>query len=287
MQDKKHQRRRRHAREARKRAARQREARQHEARQQLGLVRGLLFRAVDRVRTWFDAAASRLGHGDERKGGERKGGERKGDEARARGQSSRQERRRRGPNPIYHHPFGSSYTPPTWPWSAITRHSPYLAGPEYYYQQMLPPGVRSRPLSRPGRHTGRGPRGYTRPDARIIEDINEALTYSPHIDATDIEVRVDQGDVTVSGTVDDRYIKRLVENIIEDVSGVRDVHNQLRVERRGGQHTAGGMASGREDARDVRRATTLGQDFEAIEASQLNAGKEGARKDQTGGFSGT
>lgn len=271
-------RRRRHAREARKREARLRQARQYEDRSGQGLVRGLLFRALDRVRTWFDDAASRLGYGDEGPRGQ--------------GQQQRQQQRGRGrggPRSRDRNPYPLSFSPMThtWPWSwpMSARHSPYMAGPEYYYQQMLPPGVRGRPMSRPGRHTGRGPRGYTRPDVRIVEDINEALTYSPHIDASDIDVRVDHGEVTVSGTVDDRYIKRLVENIIEDVSGVRDVHNNLRVERRE-QHTAGGRASSREDTREVRGNVTLSQDAETIEASVLNASKERARKDQ-GGFSGT
>lgn len=81
-----------------------------------------------------------------------------------------------------------------------------------------------------GRHAGRGPKGYQRSDDRIREDINERLTQHPDIDATEIDVVVASGEVTLSGTVDHRRTKRLAEDVAEGVSGVRDVHNQIRVQ---------------------------------------------------------
>jgi hypothetical protein len=80
-----------------------------------------------------------------------------------------------------------------------------------------------------GQHSGRGPKGWQRSDDRIREDVNERLTDHPHIDASDIEVQVQNGEVTLSGTVDDRQAKRLAEDIADSVSGVREVHNQIRV----------------------------------------------------------
>jgi hypothetical protein len=47
------------------------------------------------------------------------------------------------------------------------------------------------------------------------------------VDATDIEVQVDQGVVTLEGWVDDRPTKKATEDLIDDVPGVRDVFNQL------------------------------------------------------------
>lgn len=82
-----------------------------------------------------------------------------------------------------------------------------------------------------GAFTGKGPKNWTRSDERIREDVCEALTYHPHIDATDIEVSVKDGEVMLDGTVMDRRAKRLAEDIAEDVRGVRDVHNQLRMQR--------------------------------------------------------
>jgi osmotically-inducible protein OsmY len=80
-------------------------------------------------------------------------------------------------------------------------------------------------------YTGRGPRNYQRSDERIREDINDALTGNPDIDASDIEVVVTDGDVVLIGVVDSRDAKRLAEDIAEQTSGVRDVQNQVRVQR--------------------------------------------------------
>lgn len=85
--------------------------------------------------------------------------------------------------------------------------------------------------------TGRGPKGYKRADDRIQEDINEQLTRHAEIDATDIEVSVQDGEVTLRGQVDQRYMKRVAEDIADDVSGVKNVHNEIRVRQ---QQTMGG-----------------------------------------------
>lgn len=79
-------------------------------------------------------------------------------------------------------------------------------------------------------HFGRGPKGYQRSDARIHEDVCDRLTYAD-VDAENIEVAVTNGEVTLSGTVHDRHDKRRAEDVVEDVSGVRDVHNNIRVHR--------------------------------------------------------
>lgn len=82
-----------------------------------------------------------------------------------------------------------------------------------------------------GTFAGRGPRNYQRSDERVREDVNERLTADPRVDASEIDVRVQNGEVTLSGTVDDRRTRRLAEEIIEDMPGVRDVHNELRVNK--------------------------------------------------------
>jgi hypothetical protein len=81
----------------------------------------------------------------------------------------------------------------------------------------------------PGPHAGRGPRGYQRTDERIREEINERLTAHGLIDATEVDCRVAAGEVTLTGFVDSRAAKRAAEDVAEDVYGVRDVHNELRV----------------------------------------------------------
>ncbi len=91
-----------------------------------------------------------------------------------------------------------------------------------------------------GQYSGYGPTSYTRADDRITDDINDRLTWDPRIDATDINVSVSDGIVTLTGSVDSRRDKRIAEDIVDDVSGVWDVNNQLRVRNRGyyrGRHT--------------------------------------------------
>ncbi len=90
-------------------------------------------------------------------------------------------------------------------------------------------------------HRGRGPRGYTRSDERIREDVNDRLTDDPYVDASDIDVIVSGGEVTLSGTVDDRRSKHRAEDIAESVSGIRHVQNNLRVRTTMRDTMGGGM----------------------------------------------
>ena len=78
------------------------------------------------------------------------------------------------------------------------------------------------------RYSGHGPRGYQRSDDRIREDVCDRLTDDPWVDCSDVEVTVRGGEVTLSGSVRDRSDKRRTEDIIEGISGVREVHNNLR-----------------------------------------------------------
>lgn len=76
---------------------------------------------------------------------------------------------------------------------------------------------------------GRGPKGYTRSDDRIAEDLNDRLTDDWLLDASDIEVAVKASEVTLSGEVASRSDKRRAEDIADDVSGVTHVQNNLRI----------------------------------------------------------
>ncbi len=84
---------------------------------------------------------------------------------------------------------------------------------------------RDRQLS----HRGKGPKNYSRSDDRIKEDINDKLSDDPFIDASDIDVTVSNGEVTLTGTVDHRSTKRRAEDLAEAVSGVKNVENRIRV----------------------------------------------------------
>lgn len=78
-------------------------------------------------------------------------------------------------------------------------------------------------------HAGVGPRGYRRSDERIREDACEALSEDPYLDASNIEVTVEDGELTLSGSVTSRAEKRRAEDLVDAVRGVRDVHNRIEI----------------------------------------------------------
>jgi osmotically-inducible protein OsmY len=103
-------------------------------------------------------------------------------------------------------------------------------GTRYGYGQPSQ-GGQSGQRSERGRFAGRGPKGYKRSDERIREEVSDALMMHPDIDASELEVRVSEGEVTLTGTVTEREDKWLAEQLCEGIPGVRDVSNGLRVKR--------------------------------------------------------
>jgi len=85
-------------------------------------------------------------------------------------------------------------------------------------------------MPRARRNRNRGPSNFQRQDRRIYEDVCERLTDDDRIDASEIQVNVANGEVTLTGNVRSRQAKRRATFIIEDIFGVRDVHNNIRVE---------------------------------------------------------
>jgi len=79
--------------------------------------------------------------------------------------------------------------------------------------------------------TRRGPRGYRRSDRSIRKDVGEYLEWHGRIDAMQIQVSVDDGEVTLSGIVGTREEKRLAEGVAKACLGVKEVHNKLCVNR--------------------------------------------------------
>ncbi|HEU4508905.1 MAG TPA: BON domain-containing protein [Pyrinomonadaceae bacterium] len=81
---------------------------------------------------------------------------------------------------------------------------------------------------------GKGPKGYRRSDERIREDINDRLSEG-YLDASEVEVTVVSAEVTLTGTVNNRWDKRRAEDIAESVSGVTHVENRIRVKQPGSE----------------------------------------------------
>lgn len=67
-------------------------------------------------------------------------------------------------------------------------------------------------------------------DDRIQESIYERFAQDLDIDAATIRVRVLNGEVTLTGTVEGAHNRRLAEEIACSVSGGRRVDNQIREE---------------------------------------------------------
>lgn len=110
-------------------------------------------------------------------------------------------------------------------------------------------------------HRGRGPRGYTRSDERIREDVSDWLMEDRYVDASEIDVTVSGGEVTLAGTVDSREMKRRAEDIADNVLGVKDVHNSLRVRSRSSTsarvgETAGAVSGGTSTSATSPETTT-------------------------------
>jgi hypothetical protein len=177
--------------------------------------------------------------------------------------------------------------PPQWPHPIDTRDEgfpgPGLAHPHqrsvaeafgFHVPRHYPyAGVASE--MRRGRFFGRGPKGYRRSDERIREEISDRLMTHPDIDASDIELHVSGGIVTLSGTVEDRHEKRLAEYITEDVLGVDDVENRLKVRHGFWATVTGEKASERElPTRSSREPSAASR-----EGGRANAARAAARRD--------
>jgi len=91
-----------------------------------------------------------------------------------------------------------------------------------------------------GERLGRGGHGperrygnrtsYRRPDEHVLDDVYRRISLSG-LDAREIEVEVNNAVVTLSGRVPRRIDKRLIEDIVEQVFGVDEVRNHLRLAR--------------------------------------------------------
>lgn len=80
-------------------------------------------------------------------------------------------------------------------------------------------------------HIGKGPKGYKRSEERIKDEACELLTRDWDLDASDIEVDFKEGCLILKGEVQSREDKRLAERIVENIAGVDDVTNQLKIHK--------------------------------------------------------
>jgi len=112
--------------------------------------------------------------------------------------------------------------------------------------------------SRLNEQKNRWPKSFKRNDERLKDDIHEELIRHGRIDASDIEVQVKEGEVTLTGQVTSRHDKRIAEELAEKVLGVHDVQNQLKVKQQQQQQGDDQQRSGSPSLPGSNRASSLG-----------------------------
>ena len=142
-----------------------------------------------------------------------------------------------------------------------------IYGPDETYQgNNLATGSSGR---NSGGFSGKGPKGYERSDDRIKEQVCDFLADDDHIDASEIEVNVQKGEVTLTGTVSERFAKRHAEDLVEGIKGVRDVHNQIRVQ-------ASSIESMSQSHSSSAKQTDLGTKSDQSEKTERSVGQSSA-----------
>jgi len=79
---------------------------------------------------------------------------------------------------------------------------------------------------------GNGPKNWQRRDDRIHDDICAHLTEDGYVDASDLEVIVHRGEVTLSGTTATREQRARAVHIADSARGVIDVVARIRIAKR-------------------------------------------------------
>jgi hypothetical protein len=75
----------------------------------------------------------------------------------------------------------------------------------------------------------RSNRHYTRTDERIRDDIAERLYRAEHLDPSEVTVDLNDGVVTLAGSVPVRRMRHDIEDLAIDTLGVKHVENRIRV----------------------------------------------------------
>jgi len=102
--------------------------------------------------------------------------------------------------------------------------------------RFVSPGTRARDarpahrMAGPSRHP-LAPQSIQRSDEQIYEDICEALMQRDEVDSSDVTVAVREGEVMLEGSVPQRYMRYLIEDLAAGHPAVRDVDNRTTVRK--------------------------------------------------------
>lgn len=76
--------------------------------------------------------------------------------------------------------------------------------------------------------SSRGPKGWVRPDARILDELCERIVRAG-VDASALEVSVARGEVSLAGELGTREERRVVMDLAERILGVVAIDADIRV----------------------------------------------------------
>lgn len=129
----------------------------------------------------------------------------------------------------------------------------------------------------PGPYTGKGSLRYTRTDEQVYEDVCHRMMRHGQLDASQINVEVKNGEVTLTGNVPDRRAKRLAGDIADSVAGVEDVHNQLQFQNQSGTPARWRDRVGHSGVYPASEAQEAPGDAEAQGMASWGQGERGAQ----------
>ena len=98
---------------------------------------------------------------------------------------------------------------------------------------------------------------------------SERLWDAVDVDASDVTVEVKDGEVTLCGNVERRSIKHRIEDIADDCGGVKDSHNEIRVQPRNEWPYDKGVAPGNVNS-PGSRLESIGQGDNMMESAIAN-----------------
>ncbi|MEX2217937.1 MAG: BON domain-containing protein [Phycisphaerales bacterium] len=158
-------------------------------------------------------------------------------------------------------------------------------GPQAYQGQQFGQGQFGRPGPQQGSAGGprsagampakredrrrKGPRNYQRSDERLRDEVYDRLIQQTDIDVSEIECTITGGVVSLEGTVESRWERHQIEDLVDTVWGTRDIRNNLRIRS--------GQVEGR-----AERGTRGGESPQAG-AEQARRDGGGRRADERGG----
>jgi osmotically-inducible protein OsmY len=70
-------------------------------------------------------------------------------------------------------------------------------------------------------------------DVELKLSIDDLLSSDPHIDSSGIQVKAELGFISLNGFVQDQGQRELVERVVREADGVKDVFNYLSLKPRG------------------------------------------------------